>query len=171
MAPWIFSFNFPYDTQLIFWSLMFAMGEDGNLKLLTQGPVPKCLALVYGQAPYLSVSSSTSGSVCLGLNSYAGPYHRAAKTIQGISIGVYILQLSVGASSSSSSAVSPDQDSTDDYLEIGGSTCWNSADEGCLIIMVAPLEVPSHNSSRRYPTIRRSEAFDARTPNDGMIQN
>jgi hypothetical protein len=37
--------------------------------------------------------------------------------------------------------------------------------------MVASAEDPSHNSSSRYPTIGRSEAFDARTPNNGMIQN
>jgi hypothetical protein len=64
-----------------------------------------------------------------------------------------------------------DQDSTDDYPEIGGSTYWNSAEEGHLIIMVAPAEAPSHNNSIRHPTIRRSEASDARTPNAGMIRN
>jgi hypothetical protein len=39
----------------------------------------------------------------------------------------------------------------------------------CLIIMVAPAGGPSQNSSSQYPTIERSEASDARTPNDGMI--
>jgi hypothetical protein len=37
--------------------------------------------------------------------------------------------------------------------------------------MVALAGGPSHNSSSRYPTIGRSEASDAQTPNDGMIQN
>jgi hypothetical protein len=37
--------------------------------------------------------------------------------------------------------------------------------------MVAPAGAPTHKGSSRYPTIRRSEASDARTPNDGMIQN
>jgi hypothetical protein len=37
--------------------------------------------------------------------------------------------------------------------------------------MVALAGAPSHNSSSRYPTIGRSEASDARTSNDGMIQN
>jgi hypothetical protein len=37
--------------------------------------------------------------------------------------------------------------------------------------MVAPIGTPSHNSSSRYSTIGRSEASDARTPNDGIIQN
>jgi hypothetical protein len=40
MAPWTFSVKFSYDTQFIFGSLMFAAGEDGDLKLLTRGPTP-----------------------------------------------------------------------------------------------------------------------------------
>jgi hypothetical protein len=67
--------------------------------------------------------------------------------------------------------VSPNQDSTNDYPEIKGSTYWNSVDEGCLIIMVAPGGAPSQNSSNRYPTIGRLKASDASSPNDGMIQN
>jgi hypothetical protein len=62
-------------------SLMLVAGEDRNLELLTQGPPPKRLTSVYGHVSYLSVSSSTSGGACSGLNPYAGPYHRAAKTI------------------------------------------------------------------------------------------
>jgi hypothetical protein len=82
-----------------------------------------------------------------------------------------ILQPSVGASSSSSSVASSDQDSADDYPEIKGSTCGDYAEEDRLIIMVALAGEPSHDSSSRYPTIGRSEASDARTPNDEMIQN
>jgi hypothetical protein len=37
--------------------------------------------------------------------------------------------------------------------------------------MVAPAENLSNNNSSRYPTIRRSEASDARMPDHGMIQN
>jgi hypothetical protein len=37
--------------------------------------------------------------------------------------------------------------------------------------MVALNGDPSHNSSSRYPVIGRSEASDARTPNDVMIWN
>jgi hypothetical protein len=81
MAPWTFSIKFPYDTQFTFESLMFATEEDKNFKLLTQGPAPKRLALIYGQAPYLAAISSTSGGVCSCLNLYAGSYHRAVKTI------------------------------------------------------------------------------------------
>jgi hypothetical protein len=122
---------------------MFPTEEDGNHELLTQGPTPKRLALVYGQALYLLASSSTSGGACSGLNPYAGHYHRATKTTQGIPIRAHIFQPSVGTSSFSTSTVSPDQDSIDDYPEIGGSTYWNSADEGRLIIMVAPTGAPS----------------------------
>jgi hypothetical protein len=43
---------------------------------------------VYGQAPYLSASSSILGGACSSLNPYAGSYHRATKTTQGIPIGL-----------------------------------------------------------------------------------
>jgi hypothetical protein len=75
---------------------MFAAREDGSLELLTQGLAPKRLAPIYGQAPYLPASSSTSGDACSGLNPYAGPYHRVAKTTQGIPIGAPIFQPSAG---------------------------------------------------------------------------
>jgi hypothetical protein len=152
MAPCTFSVHLPYGTQFTFWSLMFAVGEDENHELLTQGLAPKQLAPVYGHAPYLPVSSSTSNGACLGLNPYAWPYHRAAKTTQGIPIGAPIFQPSAETSSSSAPTVSPDQASTDDYPEIRGSTYWNSTDEGCLIILVAPAGGPLHNSSSRHPT-------------------
>jgi hypothetical protein len=67
--------------------------------------------------------------------------------------------------------VSPDQDLDDDYSEIEVSTYMDSTEEGRLIFMVALAREPSHNSSNIYPTIGRSEASDARTPNNAMIQN
>jgi hypothetical protein len=140
---------------------MFAVGEDGNLELLTRGPPPKHPVLVYGQAPYLLASSPTSGGVGSGPNSYVGPYHHIAKTTQGIPIGAPIFHPLAGTSSSSTSAASLDQDSTNDYPKIRGSTCWNSTDDGRLISMVAPAGAPSQNSSSRYPTIGRLEASDA----------
>jgi hypothetical protein len=152
IAPWTFSIKFPYNTQFTFGSLMFATWEDGNLEF----------APVYGHAPYLPSTSSTPGGACSGLNPHASSYHRATKTTQGIPIRAPILQPSAGTSSSSTSIASPDQDSTDDYPKIEGSTCWNSADEGHLIIMVPPAGAPSHNSSSRYPTIGGSEASNAR---------
>jgi hypothetical protein len=60
---------------------MFAIGEDKNLELFNEGPTPKRLAPVYGQALYLPASSSTSGGACSDLNPYVEPYNRVAKTI------------------------------------------------------------------------------------------
>jgi hypothetical protein len=51
------------------------------------------------------------------------------------------------------------------------STHGDTSREGRLIFMVAPNGDQSCNSSNRYPTIERSEASDARTPNATMIQN
>jgi hypothetical protein len=171
MAPWTFSVKFPYDTQFTFRSLMFAAREDGNLELLIQGPALKQLALVYGHDPYLLVSSSKLGGACSDLNPYAGPYHCATKTTRGIPIGAPIFQPSTRTSSTYSSTTSPNQDSTDDYPEIGGSTYCISVDGGCLILRVASARAPSHNSSNRYSIIGRSEASNAWTSNDAMIQN
>jgi hypothetical protein len=122
MPPWTFNVKFSYGTQFTFGSLMFATGEDGNLELLTWGPALKQFSPVYGQAPYLPASSSTSGGICSGLNPYSGSYYRVAMTGQGNPIRMPIVQPSAKTSSSSASAVSPDQDSTDDYPEIRGST-------------------------------------------------
>jgi hypothetical protein len=171
VAPWTFSIKFPYDTQCTFRSLMFAAGEDGNLELLTRGPAPKHLASVYGQAPYLPTNSSISGGACSGLNPYAGPYYLTTMTSQGLPIGAPIFQPSVGTANSSSSGPSPDRDSTEDYPEIGSSTCWNTAEEGGCIIMLASVGAPSQNSSSRYPIIRGSEASDAWTPSDRLVRN
>jgi hypothetical protein len=148
---------------------MFTTGEDGNLELLTRDATLKHPALVYGQAPYYPADPPTSGGACLGLNPYAGPYYLATMTSQGIPIQGTIYQLSVGTSSSSSSGASPDRDSTEDYLEIGGSCYRNPAIEGHLINMVAPA--PSGNIFSRYPTIGRSEASDARTPDNRLVRD
>jgi hypothetical protein len=139
--------------------------------MLPPASAPERLTPVYGQAPYFSVISSTIGGAYSGMDPYTGLHIHTIKLIQGILIVMSILQPSAGASSSSSSAASPDQDSANDYPEIRGSTCGDSAKEGRLIVMVAPARAPSHNSSKRYPTIGRSEASDARTFNDGMIRN
>jgi hypothetical protein len=77
------------------------------------------------------------------LNPYARSYHRTAKTTQGLPIEAHIFQSSAGTTGSSASGASPDHASTDDYPKIGGSTCWNSAEESRLIIMVAPIGAPS----------------------------
>jgi hypothetical protein len=123
IAPWIFSIKFPYDTQFIFRSLVFAVGEDENIKLLIRGPALKHTVSVYGQPPYLPADSSTLGRASSGLSPYAGSYHRSARTSRGLPIWKAILQPSVGASSSSSLGVMPNRDSLEDYPEIGGSAC------------------------------------------------
>jgi hypothetical protein len=128
---------------ITFGSLMFATGEDENLKMLLPGPAPEHLTMVYEQAPcFLAISSITDGA-CLGLDPYAGLHIRTVKLIRDIPIVTSILQPSAGASSSSSSTVSAEQDSTDDYPEIRGSTCGDSTEEGHLIVMVASTRGPS----------------------------
>jgi hypothetical protein len=91
MAPWTLGIKFPYDTQFIFRSLMFATGEDGKLELLTRGSVPRHLAPVYGKTPYRPTDPSTSGEACLGRNPYALSYYLVTMTLQGFPIGTPIL--------------------------------------------------------------------------------
>jgi hypothetical protein len=105
------------------------------------------------------------------MDPFAGLYIHTAKIIRGISVGTSTLRPLVGASSSSTSAAFPDQGLSDDYPEIGVSVCGDSVGKGRLIFMVTPNGDLLHNNSSRYPTIRRSEAFDAQTFNDGMIRN
>jgi hypothetical protein len=99
--------------------------EDGNLELLTPGPTPRHPMSVYEKAPYYPSDPSTSHRVYSGLNPYAGLYYLSAMTSRGRPIRKTILQSSAGASSSSSSEATPDQDSIEDYLEIRSSACWN----------------------------------------------
>jgi hypothetical protein len=167
----MFNTKFPRSTQLTFGSLMFAVKEEGNLRMLHPGPAPERQVPAHGQDLCCPTTSSTSGGAYSGSDSYAGDYICTAKLVRGIPVMTSILRPSIGASSSSSSAASPDQDSSDDYLEIGISTCRDFIRESLLIFMVSLNGDPSHNSSIRYPTIGRSEASDARTPNAGMIQN
>jgi hypothetical protein len=169
MTSWTFDVKFPLDTQFTFESLTFAAGEDENLRMLPPGSAPECLTPVHGQASCFLAISSTSGGACSGLDPYAERYICTVKLIQGIPIMTSILRPIAGASSSSSSTASPDQDLFDDYPEIGTSTYRDSVGEGRLIFMVDPVGEPSHNSSSRYPIIGRSEASDARTPNNAMI--
>jgi hypothetical protein len=126
---------------------------------------------VHGQDLCCPTTSSTSGGACSGSDSCAGLYICTAKLVRDIPVVTSSLQPSTRASSSSSSAASPDPDSSDDYLEIGIGTYGDSTGEGRLIFMVAPNGDLMHHSSSRYPTIRRSEASDARSPNVGMIRN
>jgi hypothetical protein len=82
-----------------------------------------------------------------------------------------ILRPCAGASSSSPSALSSYQGSSENYPEIGVNTCESSASTCRLICMVAPNEDQPRHSSSGYPTIGRSEASDARTPSTRLIRN
>jgi hypothetical protein len=104
---------------------------------------------------------SASVSACSDLDPFVGLYIRTAKLIRGIPIVTSTLRAFIGASSSSSSALSLGRDSSDDYPKIGVSACGNSTEDGRLILMVAPNGDRSRNSSSGYPTIGRSKASDA----------
>jgi hypothetical protein len=129
------------------------------MKMLPPRPASEHLAL----AP-----SSTSGGSYLGLDPCAGLYIRTTKLVWGISIVTSILRSLNGVLSSSSSTSNLDQDSSNDYPEIGTNICGEPVEGGRLILMVAPNGDWSHNSSNSYPTIERSEVYDARTPSVGL---
>jgi hypothetical protein len=90
MAPWTFNMKFPLGTQFTFGSLTFAMGEDGDLKMLPPGSVPEHPT----PAP-----SSTLGSTYSGLDHFAGLYIHTAKLIWGIPIVMSTLRPFTGAPS------------------------------------------------------------------------
>jgi hypothetical protein len=140
--------KFPLGTQFTFRSLTFVAGEDGDLKMLPIGTAPEHPA----PAP---APSSTSGGICSGLYPFVELCIHTAKLIQGTPIVTSTLRPLIGASSSSSSVSSPDQDSSNDYPEIGASACGNSTEITRLILMVAPDGDRARNSSSGYPTIGR----------------
>jgi hypothetical protein len=65
----------------------------------------------------------------------------------------------------------PNQDSIEDYPEIGNNTCWNPAIEAHRISMVGLTSGNSQNSSSKYPTIGATEESDARTPSSNVVWN
>jgi hypothetical protein len=160
MAPWTFDVKFPRGTEFTFGSLTFAAGEDGDLQMLPPGEATEHTDL-----------SSASSETQVDSDLFDGPYIRTAKLVRGIPVVTTILRPCAGASSSSSSALSFDQGSSEDYPEIGVSICGSSADISRLICMVAPNDDQPRHSSSGYPTIGRSEASDARTPSTGLIRN
>jgi hypothetical protein len=114
MARWTFDIKFPRGTQFIFKSLTFAVGEDGDLKMLPPGPA--------SEHPALSLSSTSVGSYS-GLDPCARLYIRTAKLIRGIRVVTSILRSLAEALSSCSLALTPDHDSSDNYPKIGTNTC------------------------------------------------
>jgi hypothetical protein len=160
MAPWTFDVKFPLGTKFTFESLTFAAGEDGDLRMLP-----------LGEATEHTAPSSASSGTQEDSDFFDGLYIRTTKLVRGIPVVTTILLPCAGASSSSSSALSSDQGSSEDYPEIRVSTCGSSVDISRLIFMVAPNEDQPRHSSSGYPTIGRSEASDARTPSTGLIRN
>jgi hypothetical protein len=115
MAPWTFDIKFPRGTEFTFGSLTFAAGEDGDLRMLPPGEAAEHIA-----------PSSASSETQAELDLFDGPYIRMVKLVRGIPVVTTILRPCAGASSSSSSALSSDQGSSEDYPEIGVSTCESS---------------------------------------------
>jgi hypothetical protein len=160
MAPWTFNIKFPRGTEFTVESLTFAAGEDGDLRMLPPDEAAEHIA-----------PSSASSETQAESDLFDGTYIRMVKLIRGIPVVTTILRPCAEASSSSSSALSSDQGSSEDYPEIGVSTCESSASISRFICMVGPnVDQPRHSSSG-YPTIGKSEASDARTPNTGLIRN
>jgi hypothetical protein len=153
MAPWTFDVKFPRGTEFTFGSLTFAAGEDGDLRMLPPGEVTE----------HTAPSTASSGTQA-DSDFFDESYIHMVKLVRGIPVVTTILRPCAGASSSSSSALSSDQGSSEDYPKIGVNTCRSSADISCLICMVAPNEDQPRHSSSGYPTIGRFEASDARTP-------
>jgi hypothetical protein len=162
MTSRTFDAKFPCSTQLTFGSLIFTTGENGELKMLPPGPIPGHLA---------PMSLSASDRSCAGPGHCVGSYICTAKIIRGIPVVTSTLRPLVGASGSSTSASTPDSDLADDYPEIRASACGEPAQDGCFIYLVAPNGDQTSNTSSRYPTIGRIEAFDARTSSGGMARN
>jgi hypothetical protein len=160
MSPWTFDVKFPRGTEFIFGSLTFAAGEDGDLWMLP-----------LGEATEHTAPSSASSETQADSDLFDGSYIRTVKLVRGIPVVTTILRPCTGASSLSSSALSSDQGSSEDYPEIGVSTCGSSASISRLICMVAPNEDQPRHSSSGYSTIGRSEASDARTLSTGLIRN
>jgi hypothetical protein len=154
--------KFSRDTQFTFRSLTFVAGEDGDLKMLPPGIAPEHPA----PSSFIHI-----GWYLLRFRSFCRVYIYTTKLVRDIPIVTSTLRPFVGVSSSSSSASSPDQDSSSDYPEIGDSTCGNSAEDGRLILMVALDGDRARNSSSGYPTIGRSETTDAQTPSAGLVCN
>jgi hypothetical protein len=153
VAPWTFDVKFPRGTEFTFGSLTFAVGENGDLRMLS-----------LGEATEHTAPSSASSGTQADSDFFDEPYIHTVKLVRGIPVVTTILRPCAGASSSSSSALSSNQGSSEDYPEIGVSTCESSADISRLICMVAPNEDQSRHSSSGYPTIGRSEVSDGRTP-------
>jgi hypothetical protein len=117
--------KFPLGTQFTFRSLTFAIGEDGDLKMLPSGPAPE------HPTP---TPLSTADNTCAGLDPFARLYIRTAKLLWGILIVTSTLRTFTRAPSSSSLASSPSRDSSDEYPDIGAGAYGKSTEDSHLIL-------------------------------------
>jgi hypothetical protein len=116
MAPWTFDVKFPLDTKFTFGSLTFATGEDEDLRMLPPG-----------EATEHTAPSSASSGTQADSDFFDVLYIRTVKLVRGIPVVTTILRPCAGALSSSSSVLSSNQGSSEDYPEIRVSTCRSSA--------------------------------------------
>jgi hypothetical protein len=104
MAPWTFDIKFSRGTKFTFGSLTFAAGKDGDLRMLPPGEAAEHIA-----------PSSASIETQAESDLFDGPYIHTVKLVRGIPVVTTILRPCAGASSSSSSALSSDQGSSENY--------------------------------------------------------
>jgi hypothetical protein len=72
MAPWTFDVKFPHGTEFTFWSLTFAAGEDGDLKMLP--PWATTRAPSSGSIIYVKRFLLRFGSMCKALHLHCQSY-------------------------------------------------------------------------------------------------
>jgi hypothetical protein len=143
-----------------------------NPRVTDSGPIAKSSQPIYEEAPYYPVDpsiASASGGDHSCLNPYAGSYAPTTMTSWGHPIGVPVSWAPAETSSPTSSSTSTGRDSIEDYPEIMGSVYGNPTIETRHINMVGPTRAPSHNSTSRYPTIKRSKASNAWTPRNRVV--
>jgi hypothetical protein len=103
----------------------------------------------------------------LKIGSLCRVYIRTVKIVQDIPVVTSIIRPLAGASSSSSSASTPDPNLSDNYPEIGASACGEPAVSNHLIYMVtrmeigrttAPADIPPSEDQRRLMLGHRAVA-------------
>jgi hypothetical protein len=82
MTPWTFDVKFPLGTKFTFGSLMFAAGEDRDLRMLPPG-----------EAIEHTAPSSASSGTQADSNFVDGLYIRTVKLVRGIPVVTTILRL------------------------------------------------------------------------------
>jgi hypothetical protein len=81
MTPWTFNIKFPRGIKFTFGSLMFAAGEDGDVRMLPPGEAAEHIA-----------PSSASIETQAESDLFDGPYIRMVKLVRGIPVVTTILR-------------------------------------------------------------------------------